>query len=188
MFTRAIDEDLELELLHVGLAEDLFREVDANREHLRQWLTWVDDTHQLLDTREFLRLSMAGWAEGRMIRCAIRWRGRVCGSVSVEGISRTIGRGEIGYWLSEDCQGHGIMTRAVRHLTALAFEDEDIFRLELHAAEANTRSWAIPQRLGWTLEGTKRKSIPVNGVRLDMRLYSLLRTDPSSTDNRSSHG
>ena len=176
-FTNRVDDELKLELMHVGLARELFLEVDESRAHLRRWLTWVDDTRQILDTREFLRMSMAGWAEGRMIRCAIRWRGRVCGSVSVEGINRTIGCGEIGYWLAEDCQGQGVMTRSVAALTELAFEDEDIFRLELHAAEHNNRSWAIPERLGWTLEGVKRQSTPVNGQRLDMRLYSLLRTD-----------
>lgn len=186
-FTRVIDDELELELLHVGLAEEIFREVNGNREHLRAWLPWVDDTRQLLDTREFLRASMAGWAEGRLVRCAIRWcapggtsadaKGRVCGSVSLERIDRNLGCAEVGYWLAEDCQGRGIMTRAVAAIMELAFEDDDLFRLDLLAAVGNTRSWAIPERLGWTFEGVRRQSHPRNGVRLDMRAYSWLRTD-----------
>ncbi len=177
MFRRIVEPGLELELLQVEVARELFLAVDDSRAHLRRWLSWVDDTRQILDTREFLRLSMAGWAEGRMVRCGIRLNGRLCGSVSIEGIDATNGHGEIGYWLSHDCEGQGVMTRSVAALSKMAFDEVGLHRLELHAAEANTRSWAIPERLGWSYEGTKRQALFVDGERSDIRLYSLLKTD-----------
>lgn len=176
MFTRRVDDELELELLHVGLARDLFLTVDDSREHLREWLTWVDDTKQILDTREFLRLSMAGWAEGRMLRTAIRWNGRICGSVSIEGITAEE-RGEIGYWLAHDCGGHGIMTRCVAKIARMGFDELGLHRLQLRAAEGNARSWAIPERLGWIREGTLRGNLQLRDVWHDVRLYSRLSTD-----------
>lgn len=177
MFTRAVDDDLYLELLHDGLAAELFMAVDDSRHHLRRWLDWVDDTRQVLDTREFLRLSMAGWAEGRLLRCAIRWRGRICGSIALEGINRRIDAAEVGYWLAQDCQGHGVMSRCVVAVTEIAFVELDLHRLEIRAAEENVRSWAIPERLGWVYEGVARSAGIVDRRRLDMRVYSRLRDD-----------
>lgn len=50
MFSYQIDEDLDLRLLQMGYAEQLFLQVDKNRAYLREWLPWVDWTlerHQL---------------------------------------------------------------------------------------------------------------------------------------------
>ena len=180
MFTHRVDDELELELLHDRLAPELFAAVDGCREHLRAWLPWVDDTLQILDSRLFLRLSMAGWGEGRMLRCAIRVRGELCGAVSVEGIDRRNDSGEIGYWLAQSHTGRGTMTRSVAAITDLAFGMLDLHRLTLRAAVDNTASWAVPERLGWTLEGTARDDAVLRDQRLDMRVYSLLRPEWSA--------
>ena len=47
MFSYEVDDELSLELLHDGLAREMFLVVDESREHLRPWLPWVDDTRQI---------------------------------------------------------------------------------------------------------------------------------------------
>lgn len=177
VFAYPIDDELELALLDITMAAELFAAVDRSRPHLRAWLAWVDDTLQILDTREFLRLSMAGWAEGRMVRCAIRWRGEICGSASLEGIRANDGLAEIGYWIAADRQGKGLVSRSVAALSDLAFAELDLHRLVIRVVEGNTRSQAIPERLGWTFEGTARSEIELHGRRRDVRTYSMLREE-----------
>lgn len=188
MFTRRVDEGLELELLHDRLAEPLFRSVDHCRAYLGEWLSWVDQTSIVADTREFIRLSGFAFSEGLALRCAIRCDGVICGSVSLEDIRRASDAAEIGYWLDQRYQGRGIVTRCVTELSRLAFEDLGLHRLTIRVATGNHKSAAIPERLGWTFEGVLREQESLRGTRLDMRLYSLLRDEfsgatsaPSST-------
>ena len=42
MFTHRIDEELELRLYEEADTAELYALVDANREHIRQWMTWPD--------------------------------------------------------------------------------------------------------------------------------------------------
>jgi len=178
MFTLRVDGDIELELIWDGLADRLFVAVDDCRDYLREWLGWVDHTQTAADSREFCRVSLHGYAEGRMVRCAIRYHDEVVGSVSLERITRDTDAAEIGYWLAQKHQGRGIVTRCVESLTALAFDELDLHRLYIRVADGNLKSSAIPERLGWTYEGTMREQIRLYGRWHDARLYSRLSSDP----------
>ena len=59
----------------------------------------------------------------------------------------------IGYWLGEEFQGKGIMTAASRILIHYAFDEFQLNRVEIRCAVGNTRSRAIPERLGFIQEG-----------------------------------
>ena len=61
-------------------------------------------------------------------RAAAVWRGaspiptddRCLGSISLEGLGGYAPRGEIGYWAHPDARGRGVITEAVRLVTAYA--------------------------------------------------------------------
>ena len=59
---------------------------------------------------------------------------------------------EIGYWLHVETGGRGLATTAARALTEAGLELEGIEQVIIVCDEANTRSAAIPQRLGYTLD------------------------------------
>ncbi len=85
---------------------------------------------------------------------------------------------EIGYWIRTSAEGHGYVTEAVQLLTALAFEHLGANRVEIQADPYNARSWRVPERLGFPLEGTLRCFRPdVSGKPSDRRIYALIRED-----------
>jgi RimJ/RimL family protein N-acetyltransferase len=69
------------------------------------------------------------------------------------GLHHRIGPGgiEIGYWTHPSFLRQGIATNTARLLTATAFEQPDITRVEIHHDQANTASAAIPRNLGFRL-------------------------------------
>ena len=69
---------------------------------------------------------------------------------------------EIGYWLRVDATGHGHATRAASACVDIAKTAPRINRVVIHCDEANPRSAAIPQRLGFTLTRveTRRPEAP----------------------------
>lgn len=60
---------------------------------------------------------------------------------------------EIGYWGRTPYNGNGYITEAVREITRFALEDLGMNRVEIRMSSKNAKSRAIPERLGFTLEG-----------------------------------
>ena len=83
-------------------------------------------------------------------------------------------RAEIGYWISEEYAGRGIMTDCVRALTSFGFRELKLHRIEIHCSRNNKKSVAIPERLGFTLEGIFRDGSFLYDHFENSRVYSIL--------------
>jgi ribosomal-protein-serine acetyltransferase len=87
------------------------------------------------------------------------------------------GTAEIGYWLAAGHQGKGLMTKACRALIDYGFGTLGLRRIAIQCATGNTRSQAIPERLGFTREGVLREVMIVNGSPIDHAVYAMLARD-----------
>jgi ribosomal-protein-serine acetyltransferase len=152
-------------------APAIFAEVDQNRERLRAWLPWVDETRSADDIRAFLdRWAATG---GKQIPFGIYVDGVLAGNIGL--MLGDPGEGEIGYWITEPFEGRGLITRACRAVLGYAFEELGMRRMQLCAADANTRSRAVAERLGMTQEGVLRQAERIRDDRIfDQVVYSLL--------------
>ncbi|MGO0063162.1 GNAT family N-acetyltransferase [Brevibacillus fluminis] len=164
-----------LKPLLVEDAVEMFTAIDSNRIHLREWLPWVDDTKVVEDTVEFITLTLEQKARNQGIHFGIWYKGRLAGTLGVHRIDWHNGKTTMGYWLTESFQGKGLMTSAV-----IAYMREYIFgvwqlnKLEIHAATQNSRSRAIPERLGFHQDGVLRQNEYLNGRYVDHVVYSLV--------------
>jgi ribosomal-protein-serine acetyltransferase len=66
------------------------------------------------------------------------------------------------------------MTRACRFLVDHAFDEPKLNRVQIRCAVGNTKSQAIPERLGFTNEGTLRQAGRLYGRFVDIVIYSTL--------------
>jgi ribosomal-protein-serine acetyltransferase len=57
-----IDDDIKLELLDDGHAEELFRLIADGRATLDPWLPWVRGTTRPEDTSRFIERARSRWA------------------------------------------------------------------------------------------------------------------------------
>lgn len=100
---------------------------------------------------------------------------------AVGGIGITVGcdmyekSAELGYWLGEDHWGKGIMTKAVKQMVQLSFQDHNIIRLYATVFSHNLGSCRIFEKNGFELEGVLKKAAYKNGNLYDSKLYALLR-------------
>jgi predicted acetyltransferase len=83
--------------------------------------------------------------------------------------------GMVGYWLAENEQGGGIMTDCVRCLVTYGFNSLSLNRIYIHCAEGNKKSRAIPERLGFTLEGVFGDGECLYGEYFDLTVYAMLK-------------
>jgi ribosomal-protein-serine acetyltransferase len=173
-----IDEEICLEEINHSHAQAIFRIVNKNREYLRKWLTFVDSTCSLEDTLEYINKIKATShkSTGEEV-FAVLFHKRLVGLVGLKKVDWTNRIGEIGYWLDEQYQGNGIMTRSCRKMILHAFEECGFNRLEIKCGVGNLRSIHIPQRLGFSFEGIERDGELVNGSFIDMQVYSMLKKE-----------
>ena len=169
-----IDDDTELRLLEERNTEELFALVDRNRAYLREWLPWLDATTTVEDERTFVRSSVEGFAKGTTVEFTIWHRGRVSGGIGLHFIDDVNRSAEIGYWVSEELQGRGLVTRACVAVLDHAIGNLGLNRVVIRVDVGNTRSRAIPERLGFTQEGITRQSDWLYTRFRDMVLYSVL--------------
>lgn len=173
MFTHSLDTYAELRLLEPRFATELYALVDKNRARLRLTLPWVDSTRSAADTLAFVRHSLEGFAAGRSVNAGIWLGGKLVGVIglAIDGDSPVA---ELGYWLGQDYEGKGLVTRASRAMLQHAFLGLGLDRVAIRVAVGNDRGHAIAARLGFVNEGTARHGVWVNGVPTDITTYSML--------------
>jgi RimJ/RimL family protein N-acetyltransferase len=81
----------------------------------------------------------------------------------------------LGYWLREDYWGKGIMTGAVKLVTAYAFENLDIVRLQAGVLGNNPRSMRVLEKAGYIKEGILKNNIVKKGLILDEHIYGFVK-------------
>ena len=177
VFRLSIGDNIELRLLEERHTDELFAVVDKNRAYLREWLPWLDATQTVEDERAFIRACLEKFAAGEGLATGIWYRGRMVGGIGLNAISQTDRRAAVGYWVSEELQGLGLVTRSCRALLSYAFDELKLNRVEIFVAPGNTRSHAIPQRLGFIREGTVRQMAWHYDHFLDLVLYGMLASE-----------
>ena len=177
MFVRKVAPGIELRLFEPRDAESVFVAVERNRIYLREWLPWVDVTSSAEDLRQFILKVREQFAAGRGPQCGIWVDGAVAGSLGCHPIDWPNRNCSIGYWIDQRHQGRGITTRCCESMLEYLFDELELHRVTIQCGVANTRSCAIPQRLGFSREGLIREGEWVNDRWLDLVSWGLLDCD-----------
>lgn len=183
MFFYKIDDEVVLKLVEKKDAEKIFQLTEKYRDYLREWLPWVDYTNKLEDTMDFVRASLKGYAENRNLNAVVLYKGETVGIAGYNNIDWANKIASIGYWLGEDFQGKGIMTRAVKALTDYAFQELKLNRVEIRAATDNIKSRSIPERLNFVEEGLIRQAERLYNRYVDHVIYGILADEWKKLDD-----
>jgi ribosomal-protein-serine acetyltransferase len=177
MFQFTVRPGVELRLLEERDTEAVFTRIDRDRAYLREWLPFVEATHAEDDTRSFIRASLEQFASNEGFAAGIWCEEQFAGVIGTRKIDWMNFKVEIGYWIGREFQGRGIMTDACRALVDYVFSKLELNRVEIQCATGNTKSAAIPKRLGFKLEGTRREAEMVNGRYLDLLIFGMLKRE-----------
>lgn len=177
MFFYNVDENIQLKILELKYTEEFFALVDRDRDYLRQWLPWVDQTKSSEDTKKFIQTSLEAFSKNGSFPTAIFYEGEIAGCIGVHDIDWRSKKTSIGYWLSSGLQGKGIMTKSVKAIIDYLFSDLQLNRVEIRAAVDNTRSRSIPERLGFTQEGIIRRDEWLYDRYIDHVVYGILKDE-----------
>lgn len=163
-----------MRLLEERHAAEMTAVVERNRARLAPWLPWAESMSGPEDTRRFIRFALDQFSMGEGLHAGIWVDGALAGGIGCRSIDRRARSASIGYWLDAAAEGRGIVTRSCGVLLDYGFGETGLHRVEIRHAPGNTRSGAVPARLGFTREGIAREAEFVNGAWHDLVIWSML--------------
>ncbi len=158
-------------------AEEIFAAVKANYDHLRPFLLWIVPDYSVEMAREFIKQSQKDSAEKKRQGFGIFSNEKLIGSIGFNKFDWKCRKTEIGYWIAKDFSGKGIISKSCKVLINYAFDELKMNRIEIRCATENARSRAIPEKLGFQLEGILRQALWRHTRVYDDAIYGLLKDD-----------
>ena len=143
-------ERLLLRMPRSGDGQVVNAAIHASLDELKPWLGFVQEEPSPQDTDEFI------------------------GITGFHSIEWDVPKMEVGYWLDSRAAGKGYVAEAVSALAELAFSTLGCKRLEIQCDAENLKSRAVPEKLGFVLEGVLHNDErSVDGKRLtDTCIYA----------------
>ena len=153
---------LRIQAMVLHHAPELFALFDAERERLLRTMGGRTETVTLQDQEERLREHEKLREEGKTFAYCIFLKQEkgpdlLAGTIGLHHVIDINRRGELGYWLGADFEGRGIMSEAVTAMEQACWS-AGFHHLQIRCAVHNSRSTAVPQRLGYTLDGRIREA------------------------------
>ena len=111
-----------------------------------------------------------------VINFAITIKDEVIGGIGIEPRQDVYRKTAIiGYWLSEELWGRGIMPEAVKLVTEYAFTRLNVIRIQASVYSKNPASMQVLEKAGYVKEGVMRNAVIKSGEILDEHLYAILK-------------
>ncbi len=107
--------------------------------------------------RELRSISLAIWLRDS-------GRERLIGQITLGGLVFGAYRGgHIGYWIDQHYANRGYTTRAVKALTAFAFTELQLHRIEINCRPENGASKKVAEKSGYYFEGVRARYLHIAG-------------------------
>jgi len=165
-----------LRSLRASDAPAMFALIASERAHFDRWLRWSTRLNSPADTAAFLAEFEAQEARNEGYHLGIFEGEALAGGVICWPIHPRRRSAEIGYWLGTQYLGRGLVTRASALVVDHLLGAMNVHTVEIVCAVGNRSSRAVPERLGFRLEGV-RESPWRDGSVVDQVVYTRHVTD-----------
>jgi RimJ/RimL family protein N-acetyltransferase len=134
--------------------------IEESLEHLLPYMSWAKREPETIEQKIVrIRANRSDFDADKKYEYGIFLpdESKLIGMIA---LMRRVGDGalEIGYWLHKDFTKKGYMIEATKALIKVAFEVNEILRIEIHMEVDNKSSQKVPQTIGLTHEATLRRN------------------------------
>lgn len=150
---------------------ELHRLVERNKGWLQQALDWPQYVKAEEDTRKNVQGNVILHQRGFAKMFLIFEREVLSGVISFNLIEPSNKTGYIGYWLDENSQGKGLLSKALQAMIHYHADCGELRRFVIKCRVANEASNQVALRNGFQLEGCLRQAEFLNGEFWDQNIY-----------------
>jgi [ribosomal protein S5]-alanine N-acetyltransferase len=157
-------------------AQDMFHY--ASEPDVSRYVPW-EKHNTIEDSIEFLNYILKQYKEAKLAPWAIEYKEtkKVIGTIDFVAWSTIHSRAEIGFILSKEYWGKGLILEAASKVIEFGFTKMGLNRIEAPCMVENIQSQRVLQKLGMRLEGIAREKYFIKGKVRDMALYSILKNE-----------
>lgn len=148
-------ERLFIRMPRPGDGKVVYEAIEASIHELKPWLPFAQKSQSEDEVEVNIRNAYIAFLKREDLRLLIfsKETGEFVASSGLHRMDWTVPKFEIGYWIDSRYSGKGYMTEAVQGITDFAFKELGARRVEIRCDEKNIKSRAVPERLGYKLEG-----------------------------------
>lgn len=159
--------------------EDLIDMYEYTSDHIvTKHTSW--DHHKTIDeTRKWIEYIMDCYKKKKVTNWGLVHKDsqKFIGSCGFAWWSIEHSKAEIGYVLNPRYWGLGLMTEAINKVIEFGFTRMELNRIEATCKPDNIGSWQVMEKSGMRLEGVLRQYIKLRDEFIDVKLYSILKSD-----------
>ncbi len=148
----------------------------ASREEVARFVTW--EAHETLDdSKNFIHYALERYANYLFAPWGIvlKENNELIGTADFVSWEKRHRTAEIGYVLSSDYWGQGLMPEVAKKIVAFGFEKMNLVRIQALCLEENVASEKVMQKIGMTYEGTYRKKMFIKGEHQNIKVYAIVK-------------
>ena len=129
--------------------------INASLPELKPWMIFAQKEQTEQEVEANIREAYVNYLSRKDLRLLVflKESGQFIASSGLHRIDWSIPQFEIGYWIDSRYSGKGYITEAVQGITDFALNELKARRIEIRCDANNVKSRAIPEKLGYTLEG-----------------------------------
>lgn len=149
--------------------------INTSLPELKPWMPFAQKEQTIEETEINIRQGYINFLNRTDLRLLVfkKDTGEFVASSGLHRINWEVPKFEIGYWIDTRYSGQGYMTEAVEGIADFAVRELKARRIEIRCDSRNVKSRAIPERLGFTLEGIlKNDSNSVDGELRDTCVFA----------------
>ncbi|MBN6205672.1 GNAT family N-acetyltransferase [Ralstonia pickettii] len=148
-------ERLLIRIPRPGDGKVVYEAINASISELKPWLPFAQKEQSEEEVEVNIRNAHIAFMKREDLRLLVfsKETGEFVASTGLHRIDWSVRKFEVGYWIDSRWSGKGYMTEAVQGITDFAFRELQAKRVEIRCDEKNIKSRAVPERLGFKLEG-----------------------------------
>lgn len=148
-------ERLVIRMPRPGDGKVVYEAIMASINELKPWMPFAQKEQSEQDVEVNIRSAYISFLKREDLRLLVflKETGEFVASSGLHRIDWSIPKFEIGYWIDSRFSGEGYMTEAVKGIAQFAFRELQARRIEIRCDAKNMKSRAIPETLGFSLEG-----------------------------------
>ena len=176
-----VDDRLRLRPWQRDDAPRLVEAVHESIASVGRWLPWCRADYGPDDARDWIADCQSGWQSGKLFAFPIFdvHSGLLLGSIGLSQLNAEHRSANLGYWIRQTCQGHGLATAATRLVAKFGFERLGLIRIEIVVQPENLPSRRTAEKSGASFEGMARNRLWIGEQSHHAAVYSLIEADLS---------
>lgn len=171
-------EDVRLRVIRMRDVKTIERLLMEHRAWLRPWEATSPYGPNSFDVKGMVRSLLRSYDDRSGIPFVIEYDGRIVGQLNVANILHgSVSSAVIGYWISPDVAGLGIMPTSVALASDYLYGVVGLHRVEIDIRPENAASLRVVAKLGFRYEGFKQRFIHINGAWRDHMIFALTKEE-----------